>query len=257
MTMSKQIFFDHSYTKDNGHKFLKKLGKMGFTLFDRMTEHPGKHFCKFIHFPENAWGSYKYLEFVSVGRGGSEVHKPGFSFNYQNNLKMYFNKINQKVQSEFIHKNYSWKENSKDYHPGWNFVSFKNTPIRNIYFWFTEYEPRNTPKKRKKKVSFKHPNSVESIYGFEMTLTNKGKEFLETILQKKLRPKTKLADGTYLFIKIGRANRLDNIVLQCKSLKTANKFIKSREIFSFDGKDAIAIKNPVKKSNLWSLIIVE
>ncbi len=254
--MFKKIFFDHAFNEDPNHHFFKRLGKLGFTLSDMKVEHPGKAHCRFIELEGNTNRGKAYLEFVRVGKGGKSFNAAGLSLGYKENLESFYKKISKKLKAHFFHKNYDWKKNSTDKLPGWNMITLLNPPMRNIYTWFTEYEEHSS-RKKKAKLAPKHANTVYGIYGLDLVLTDKAHLYLETLLGKKLKEKTRLSDGTYLFIKKGSVNYFKNIILKCKSLETANKFIRDSGQEYFDNKNSLRIKNAKGSKKMWSLIVVE
>jgi hypothetical protein len=254
--MFKKIALDHCYNEDNKFAFFKKLGKSGFNLESDVVEHPGKAFCKFIALQSNNKRERFYLEFVHIGKGGIFEYTPGLSFNYISNLEGFSKSLNKKVPCTVVHKNYEWRKNSIDRLPGWNMLNFKKMPIKNIYTWFTEYESSENQRNLKKVKD--HPNSVYSIHGIQLTLTAKGKGELEKVLSKKLDKKTKLSDGTYLYIKDGKRDQFETIILNCKSFKKFKKFVKKPEMTIFDGVEAIAISNnSSNRKDMWDLRIIE
>ena len=254
--MFKKIQIDHCYNEDKNFKFMKKLGQCGFDLDPSMVEHPGKAFCKFIIFQSKNKRERAYLEFVHVGKGGKEELTPGLSFSFTENLEKFSKKINKKIPHVFDHKNYQWKENSTDRLPGWNFLSFKKPPIKNLYTWFTEYEV--SPGMRKFKKAKTHPNSAYSIHGIKLILTAKSKKNLEIILGKKLNSKTKLSDGTHIYIVDGKKDKFDSIILNCKFLKKAHKFIPKTKIEKFHEFDSLRILNNSRdKKVMWDVVLIQ
>jgi len=82
------LYFDHTYTNDPRHRFLKRLEKLGFNLDEKGVEHPGRQFCRFIMFPKpSSPRKCTYLEFVNVKPGGDAITKPGISLGYSKALK--------------------------------------------------------------------------------------------------------------------------------------------------------------------------
>jgi len=255
--MFKRIQLDHCYCEDKNFSFLKKLSKLGFILDSQVVEHPGKAFCKFIRLQSNNRRKKFYLEFVHVGKGGIEEHAPGLSFSYLENLEKFSKKIGDKINVLFTHKNYEWKKNSKDRLPGWNMLSFKKPPIKNLYTWFTEYELNPLWPKKSEKVTV-HPNSVYSIHGIKLSLTEKSKSNLETILCRRLKKKTFLSDGTVLYLELGKKDKFQSIILNCKSIKTAAKFFKNYETTIFEGQNGIYVDNiSVDRKVMWDIIVVQ
>ncbi len=135
--MSK-LYFDHCFTLDQNHRLLKKLERLGFTLRPTATEHPGGHVCRFIMFKGKVRN--QYLEFVHTRPGGDAYSHPGISFGYKGPLESYFKRIKKTLPSEFVHRNYDWKADSKTRLPGWNFLTFKHLGFRTLLPWLTEYE---------------------------------------------------------------------------------------------------------------------
>lgn len=251
--MNKKIFIDHCYNVDQGHKFLKKLEKLGFILDKNMMEHPGKAYCRFIIFKgENPRNRY-YLEFVSIGRGGTPFTTPGLSLGIEFNLKGFYKKINKTIPGEFIHKNYEWKKNNEDYLPGWNFLDFKKPIIKNIHTWFTEYEPSG---KRKKPQIVKHKNSVENLHGIILTLSLSSKKKLETLLNTKIKSNNIFKDGVHLYIQDGKTDRFESIILNSNNFSNSLKSIgRSGKIVSALGEEMIQISAPKSKVLNWNILI--
>lgn len=249
--MYKDIYFDHTFTEDKNHKLFKKLEKLGFELDPQMVEHPGKAMCKFIRVGE------KYLEFVHVRPGGIDMKKPGFSFGATQLLR-YKKKIEKKAffKLNYDHKNYDWKENSTDYLPGWNMLTFKNVGNKSIYTWFTEYEPDPSRKKKKKK-NFIHKNAVSRIKGFYIELSPKGEKLYETLLGQKLKEEMTLPDGTIFYFKFSkRRTRYHAVILESQNLKKTKSFIPKEKVIDFNGQEAIKIENPHPRANMWDIYIV-
>lgn len=255
--MKRQIYLDHSYNIDQNFRFYKKLEKLGFILDEGMVEHPGKAYCKFISLHGKNKRNRYYLEFVSFGKGAPLIEKePGLSFGYSKNLESYFKKINKKIPAKFSHKNYNWKENSVDRLPGWNMLNFKKPPLKNIFTWFTEYEPR--PNMKVKKVP-KHKNTVNGIHGIRLELTNSSKKKLEIILGQKLNEKFDMGDGTIIYIQKAKVDRFASVIVTCQSLKVAkNKIGRSGRKSLFEGNEAITISPPnYEKSLGWNLVLIQ
>lgn len=253
--MKFSTLFDHSYTRDDRHSFLKKLERYGFKVnHDYEVEHPGKHFCKFIHF-EN----YNYLEFIKVPKSGKEIKTPGLSFKTKD-LKCFFEKIKKQstFKCQFLHKNYNWKENNIDTLPGWNFLSFANTGIRSFYPWFTEYE--QIPRKKKKtikKFNPAHPNMVNNIHGLEIYVNEKGEKFFEKILGMKIKEEVILSNGFKIYFhKKSRSNKLSNIILESSNLETTKKYMPKEKNTIFRGSKGIVINNPCLNNKMWNIIII-
>lgn len=243
--MDKNIRFDHSYTNDQSHRFLKKLISLGFKKGDYDVEHPGKHFCSFIEF-KNPNGNNTYLEFIHTGRGGVRMSCPGLSFGYEKNLESYFKTIKKSVyQPHFSHKNYDWKNNSKDRLPGWNFVTFKKLGFRTIEPWFTEYEP---PRKNRN-WNNDHKNGANTLLGGKLVLNPKGIEFMQSILKLQIKDGFQLSDGTYWEVKKGSSNKMLQINLGAKNLDSFPSKYLSRN-------KTVLISNPNGKA-YWDICIYE
>lgn len=255
--MFKKINLDHCYTQDKNHKFFKSLEKMGFRLQPGHVEHPGKAICTFIALQSNNKRERFYLEFVHIGKGGVPESAPGLSFNFKTNLESFSNNLSKKLGKTnkvlFGHKNYDWLKNSEDRLPGWNFLNFKKQPIKNIFTWFTEYEPRTKAKIQLKPKA--HPNSVYSVHGIELVLTEKSKINLEKIFGKKLKPVNVMPDDSILYIENGKKDFFKSIILNCKSLKKAKVKIKKFEEVEFVGHEAVRVRN--RDGSMWNLIIIE
>lgn len=248
----KTIGFDHSYTEDRGHKFLKALEKAGFVLEENQVEHPGKHFCRFIMFRHGAGRAY--LEFVHIGRGGARIDKPGVSLRYGGPLKEYFKAIKGRagVQAKYIHKNYDWKKDSKSILPGWNFMTFSKPAFKNIYPWFTEYEPRPGKKRASPKP---HPNTAQTIAGLEMTVRGADRPKLEKIFGRSLSGEAVSLGDFRLFTSAGRATRISALVIKCRDLDRFMAAAKIRSRTLWRGQDAAIIKNPSR--GMWDIVAVE
>lgn len=241
------IFFDHTYTYDNHFQFLKKLEKCGFKLSKEEVEHPGKVFCRFIRLSGNTPRGLQYLEFVHIGKGGEKCAVPGVSFGYRKGLKNYYNKLKKKFEVTYAHKNFDWKKDNKSILPGWNFVNFKKLKFRGFFPWITEYE---RIVHNKKKII--HPNGVHRLASLHFEVNDKGLDFFEKLLGKKINDCVMLSCETEFYFTKRRSNKLKVIHLECKSLnKLKNKFPYDQEVV-FLGKDAVLIKNPNK---MWDIII--
>lgn len=246
------INFDHSYTEDIGYRFFKALGKSGFVLSENEVEHPGKQFCRFITFKHGS--GRVYLEFVHVGKGGEPVDKPGVSLRCDGPLKRYFESIKARkgIKAKYIHKNYAWKKDSKSVLPGWNFLMFLSPRFKNIYLWFTEYEPHPT---KKRVTPPPHPNTAHTIAGLELVVRGSDRPKLEKVFGKNLNGKDIGVGGIRLFIESGRSTRVAAIVIKCKSLKRFMKLAKIKTTILWRGENAVLIKNPNPK--MWNIVVVE
>lgn len=249
----KHIGFDHSYTKDPGHKFFDLLGRCGFALSENKIEHPGKHFCRFILFRPGRAGR-AYLEFVHVGKGGWRLDRPGVSLRYEGPLKEYFSAIKRQkgVKAKYGHKNYKWKEDSKSKLPGWNFVTFQRPKFKNLFPWFTEYEP-NPYKKRTTPPL--HPNTARYICGMELVVRAADRPKLEKIFGKKFAGTEISLGGIKLFVEAGKSTRVSALVVRFKSLKTFLRHAKQGAGTVWRGRNAVRIKNPAM--GMWDILAVE
>lgn len=256
---STKIEMDHFNTKDQGHKFYKSLGKMGFNLYPNETLHVGGKKCRFI-FLENA----QYLEFITTSNKEFIKKKPGLSFRSDGQLINLFKSYRKNsIACQYSHRNYNWKENSKDHLPGWNFVHYSKTPFRTIDIWITEYEGYETKTKeseRKMKAYFKtrdryakHPNTV---YSFDRLIIEAKTE--SQIYYKKIFGvgNKYLVDSDSLVVELSSRNRMKLIVLKCKSLKKASRYIKGA-FCEMHGEKGLFIKNPSGSDRMWDLFIVE
>lgn len=245
--------FDHSYTTDQNFKFRTKLGKAGFKLFGHEVEHPGKHFCRFIPFPQTSIAGYQYLEFVHTGKGGNFENLPGISFGALSSLKKIDTQLKrQGLKTEFIHKNYNWKENNTDTLPGWNFVTFKRK--MKVYTWMTEYELRKDGKTRRRKI-VRHANGVHKIVAVDFTLTKEDLKFYSLLLGRPKNGTFTMECGTKIFCKIGKKSSIDRIVLATKDL---NNFVKKYpwdKLTSWQNQAGAIIKNPNPK--MWDVVVIQ
>ncbi len=203
-----KLRFDHSYCLDKNHTFRSKLGKAGFFLKDRMVEHPGKMFCRFIAFPQTSIAGYQYLEFVHIGKGGSKETNPGFSLGALGSLEKFNSKLEKHgLKTTFTHKNYAWKENSVDLLPGWNFVEFKSKS--NIYTWLTEYELiKGRPRRLKAKP---HPNGAYKIVGFDFTLSPHDFKFFSQVLGSPKEQIFTLAGGVKIHFPQEKSRKIEGV----------------------------------------------
>jgi hypothetical protein len=246
------LHFDHTYTADPRHKFLKRLEKLGFVLDEKEVEHPGRQFCRFILFASaKNPRKYTYLEFVNAKPGGDPVTKPGISFGYSNGLERFYRSLQKRgrYRAKFVHKNYDWKKDDVTRLPGWNFVTFEGLGLRGLFPWLTEYEP--SPSRPKRKPVPKHPNGVFRHRGFVLELNPAGEKFLSYLLGRKLTPVTKLRCGTELYVTRARRTRVRAVVMECRSLpRFAERYGVATE--TFRGQPAARIVNP---AGMWDLLI--
>lgn len=231
---------------------------MGFRLEPGHVEHPGKAICTFIAFESKNKREKFYLEFVHIGKGGMPESVPGLSYIYKTNLEGFSTALGKRLgktnKVNFGHKNYDWINNSVDRLPGWNFLSFKKKPIKNIFTWFTEYEPDKNKYKKNLKPK-PHPNTVYSVHGIKLVLTAKSISNLEKVLGKKLKAVNKMSDDSILYIEKGKKDFFSSIILNCKSLKKAKSKIKKFEETEFLKSEALRIRN--LEEGMWDLIIIE
>lgn len=244
--MDKTVFFDHCYTIDQKHIFLKKLAKLGFAIDDVTVNHPNSS-CRFILFPND-----RYLEFVYTSNPKRSL-KPGIAFGSSSSLEAKKEKLQKLgLQCEFEHRNYNWKENNKDRLPGWNYVLFKSLGIRTFYPWFNSYDPPRRPKTLKD-----HPNKVIDIIGHEFAVNEKGIEFFSKILGVSIKDKTVLRNGETFYFKKGKTNLYTKVILSSSNLKKTKSFMKSAEDVEYEGKQGLLIRNPLQNNRMWEIVIVE
>jgi hypothetical protein len=246
--------FDHSYTPDKNFKFRTKLGKAGFYLGDRMVEHPGKAFCKFIFFPATKKSGKQYIEFIHVGKGGAGHARAGMSLGSLNPLEAFAQKLNTKnLKALFQHKNYEWKKNSKDSLPGWNFVFFPKHKSK-IFTWLTEYEYSEKRKSLKGKDAT-HPNQVYKILALELDLNTVDLNLYTHLCGKPKKNEFLLNCGTPLKFTKAKNTRFRRIILATKDLKKLVKKFDWDELTNYEGSPGVLIKNPNPK--LWDIVIVQ
>lgn len=247
------INFDHSYTEDIGHRFFKALGRAGFSLSEHRMAHPGKHFCRFIIF-EQAGGKKAYLEFVSVGHGGKRVTKPGISLRCAGPLAKYFDRVKKQtgVAAKYVHRNYEWKKDSKSKLPGWNFLTFSRPQFKNIYPWFTEYEPRPGVKRL---AAAAHLNTASTISGVVLSARKGDMPKLGKVFGRSLAAKGVSLGGIQLMIEPANVTRISALVIECKDLKRFMRSAKIKSSERWQGKEAAVIRNPDRR--MWDIIVVE
>lgn len=242
--------FDHIYTMDINHKFMKKLEQAGFTLAKHTVEHPGKHFCRFIMIKKIGADGKQYLEFVHIGKGGVDWGKAGLSLASDSSLKKVDSKLKNKgLTTKFLHKNYDWKKDSVSQLPGWNFVTFPNHKSE-IYTWITEYE--RSPQRKPTKIP-KHKNRVEYFVGLNAELSASDIKFFTTLFG---RPKNGVFAMNYgfemRFIK-SKKSRIKDVVFEVSDLKKYIQTFKWDELTVYGEKPAVRIKNDNK--NMWSVLL--
>lgn len=247
--MNKNIYFDHTFTGDQNHSFLKKLKKMGFKVNDFMVKHPNAD-CRFLYF-----GKGSYLEFIHTPDENKILKRPGFSFGAKKNLEALFKKYKKSgLNCSFTHRNYNWHVNKKDYLPGWNFLEFKKIGFKTFYPWFTEYEPN--PNSKRKFTQIKHPNCVTGIWGHEFVVNQSGRDFFRRVLGTKIQDKIILNCGTSFYFKEGRTNFHSKVILKTSNFKKTNSYIKRADLINFEGRDGILIENPSPNMLMWDLLII-
>jgi hypothetical protein len=244
-----KLYFDHTFTTDHNHKFWKKLEKYGFNLESNLVKHPDAN-CRFIKF-----NNFKYLEFVST-KDLTKFESAGFSFGYSGKLKAFnVSLIKKGIKTKFTHRNYDWATNSKDYLPGWNFVTFQKLGFKTIYPWITEYELRPGMKERPKHIS-KHPNGVNHIVGHEFQINDKGRQFFESLLGKKIKDKFVFKDGITLYFTKGPKNLHKNVILKADKLSQTLSCFPKKCLGEWQGQNAIIIANPCENERMWGIVVL-
>lgn len=253
--MDKNLYFDHSFTVDQNHKFLKKLIKLGFTANPDTWNHPGGAVCRHIMFASKNPVKKNYLEFVHNAGKKPKYKTPGFSFGYTKGLKKLNEKLvaSGKIKTKFVHRNYDWKKGDNEYRPGWNFVTFKNSGVNSIYPWITEYEKPKGWSPKKRKPAPIHRNKIKSIAGFEFEINAKGEKFFELMCGRKEEAVLTFGPGFKLYFESGKKTKIKNVILKSDNIKA---FIKKHKLkqTSFRGKPATIIKNP--NPDMWSIIVI-
>jgi hypothetical protein len=217
------------------------------------VEHPGKLFCRFIGFASSNPREVSYLEFISLGAGGDTLPQPGISLGQTADLESFYKKLLKTWGSplEFKHKNYDWKRDNESRLPGWNFLSFKNLGFRGFYPWMTEYERRTKKRRAPPKT---HPNGVTRIHGAVFRVNKTGRKFFEKLIGQDAGNQIKLVGDTTLYLKSGRWNGFDQVILECKSLERFSKRYGVGKKTVFQGRPAILLKNPAK---MWDILLIE
>lgn len=252
--MDKNLYFDHSYTQDKNHRFLMRLERLGFTISSETMEHPGGAVCRFILFNAKNPRKRNYLEFVHTKPGHKAKTIAGFSFGYANGLEKFHKKIKKKIPSKYIHRNYNWKEDSRNRHPGWNFLTFKNPGIKSFYPWITEYERPKGWSPKKRKTPRPHANKIDSIVGFEFEINSSGAKFFKNMCGRKNESVLKFGQGVKFYFNEGRSTKIKNVILHSPNLKNFIKKYKVDGEITFQGRPAALIKNPDPK--MWNIIII-
>lgn len=246
------LFFDHCFTADPGHRFLRKLERLGFTLRSSTVEHPGKHFCRFIGFNSPASPrNFTYLEFIHVGRGGVPVRNPGLSLSTARDLEQFHRSLKRsRLRASFRHKNYDWKKDDRSRQPGWNFVSFQGLGFTTLFPWLTEYEPH--PERPRRMSPIRHANGVSRIVAAEISVNAAGRKFFGALLGSRLDRPVKVGPQT-LYFTSGTRTRLTRVVLGARSLAGLRRRGLDLEEGTWRGRKALLIPNP---AGMWDLAVI-
>lgn len=252
--MGTRLQFDHTFTPDQNHRFLRRLEKLGFTRNQKHAEHPGA-LCRFIMFRRPGQKRGRYLEFVHNTQRGKPAYKwPGLSLKSPGGLEQLFRRLAKKkaLRVGFQHRNYDWKKNEKDRLPGWNFVTFGATP-KSCEVWLTEYE---TAKGRKPSPPVKHKNGAIDVVAVEFDVSVKDRRFFENLLQAKIGNRLMLPCGTAIHFHRAKRTREKSVVISVKDLNFVNRrYGKDLELAAFDGQPALRVRNPVRTA--WDLLLVQ
>jgi hypothetical protein len=180
ITKIKNLRFDHTFTPDARHGFLRHLETVGFTLQKTTTVHPGGAHCRFISIRHNAKVARQYLEFIHFS-GSRKQGYSGLSLAAVEPLKKFAQRMacHKSLKAEYTHRNYEWAKNAKDHLPGWNFLNFKATPQK-LFFWLTEYEP--WAKRRGRIQPVTHKNLALRIAAVEIDVSRRDERFFKLIL---------------------------------------------------------------------------
>lgn len=244
------INFDHIYTMDHNHKFMKKLEMAGFTLAKHMVEHPGKHMCRFIMISEKP--ARQYMEFVHVGKGGVNYGNPGLSLGTETSLEKFNQVLKRKgLKTSFSHKNYDWKKDSESRLPGWNFITFPNHKT-NVFTWLTEYEFSAKRKKNQKPVP-KHKNMVKSFVGISAELIAADIKLFQKMFGSPKHNVFELKRGFEIQFAKAKKSKILDVIFEVPDLKKYITKFKWDELTISDGAPAVRIKNDTK--NMWSVVI--
>lgn len=249
---SAALQFDHCYTTDRDHKFLKRLAKAGFNLDPSITEHPGRHVCRFIQFSSPQFKTRQYLEFIS--KPIRQGVKPGLSFRCAGRLEDRFKTIRRDrfLEPTFEHRNYSWKKTGKKVRePGWNFVHFRRK-IAAVEVWLTEYE-RSGGKKPRVKLRVRHENGALGIIGLVFEATASGRRYFERILAKRVDGTLRLPCGTQLILEPAARTRFRGVLIKTSNFRRFCTRAKPDEISSHGGRMTAVIKNPFGS---WDILAV-
>lgn len=253
MQKRSNLVFDHTFTTDDKHQFLKSLVKLGFRDSGKLTEHPGGALCRFIAFPKRKNARASCLEFVAFRKLTKDFSHPGLSFRRDSGLEAFFRSIksNKRLKPVFEHRNYEWKKNSSDRLPGWNFVYFKNG-AKNCLVWITEYEQG---RKKSRPMPHNHPNGATAIVGVEFELSSKDWKFFEMLLGVKLKEQMVFPCGTQFIFRRAKASRQKAVVVAVRDLDSLNQKKHKLELTAFAGRPALKVKNPYP--HMWDLLLVQ
>lgn len=249
---SASLSFDHCYTTDRDHKFLRRLAGAGFTLDPSVIEHPGRHICRFILFSPPQLKTRQYLEFIS--KPIRQGDKPGLSFSCTGRLEERFTSIRRDriLKPTFEHRNYSWKKTGKKVRElGWNFVHFRRK-ISAAEVWLTEYE-RPDGKKPRVKSRPRHENGALGIIGIVFEATASGFRYFERILQRRIDGTLRLPCGTQLILEPASRTRFRGVLIKSSNFRRFCVRAKPDEISSHEGRMTAVIKNP---SGSWDILVV-
>ncbi len=259
------FYLDHFYFHDQDHKFRESLLQKGYFNYEPVTRHPGGLTCKFLAFENPARGiSSPYLEFLHIDPSSTEKYDVGLSLGSKTNLDEIFknNEAIKKKKATFFHKNYEWEKYPNERKTGWNFIMFEeNPPIKDLYFWVSEYEvdPSVPPRV---KPDIIHANSTRGIVGCVLLLDEAEIASLGEIMGVYYaNNKFTLASGYEIqvlsrdseFFKDNKYN-LPAILLECESLETYISVAKPDEVREFNGIKYAVIKN---QSIGWDLYTKE
>jgi hypothetical protein len=240
--MSK-IFFDHTYTIDNDFYLFKKMESFGFSLSERISDHPDSK-TRFIHFNNG-----KYLEFVKLTVPvKSWWYLSGLSFGVNESLKKFAATPRfKRFKPDYYHRNYNWRENNTDYLPGWNFLGFRKMSFRTFHPWLTEYEKGRS--KVPTKVS--HPNGVNEFHGHLFSINDQGREFFQVLFNKRIKDKIQLADGTWFYFKAARTSRHEAVLLKAGQRSNFEKFKAASSVLKTHGIEFYLFDYPQRFRNCW------
>lgn len=256
MNKKNKIKLDHIYCIDQDFVYFNYLKQVGFKCEAKTVEHPGGVKCKFIYLEGANKKNDFYMEFVSFSEKMSPLNiRPGISLAIGGSLLEHYKKMQNKIKCRYIHKNYKWKENSKDYLPGWNMVEFEKNFIRDIFVWFTEYE--YSPERKLRKAPH-HPNGVIGLTEVVLELKLNSQKKIEKIIGSKIAKNYEFSNGIKLSIVRSRKDRVRSLVLKTKKPSSAFKLVdKQKKIIRYGEEFGIELNGPSKRTeNMWNIIIV-